>query len=55
MLPDTVRTDAISRRVPSVTSSCEAVKTPFQLASLRWHMRVAAMAVKARKRSGLRS
>lgn len=30
-------------------------KTSFQLVSLRWHMRVAAMAVKARKCSGLRS
>jgi hypothetical protein len=30
-------------------------KTPFHLVSLRWHMRVAAMAVKARKCSGLRS
>ncbi|WP_193477375.1 hypothetical protein [Streptomyces violaceus] len=30
-------------------------KTSFHLVSLRWHMRVAAMVVKARKCSGLRS
>lgn len=30
-------------------------KTSFQLVSRRWHIRAAAMAVKARKCSGLRS
>jgi hypothetical protein len=35
--------------------TAHAGKTPFHLVSPRWHMRVAAMAVKARKCSGLRS